>query len=64
MLDFLKILGLTIFGVIAFGVIAVLGIWLLLWTWPIVVLALPVALIIYVFNLCSIAKPQKKNKRM
>lgn len=64
MLDFLKIFGLTILGIIAFGVIALLGIWLLLWIWPIVVLALPIALIIYVFNLYLIAKPQKKTKRI
>lgn len=62
MLDFLKIFGLTILGIIAFGVIALLGIWLLLWIWPIVVLALPIALIIYIFNLYSITKPQKKTK--
>lgn len=63
MLGFWKILGLTILGIIAFGVIALLGIWLLLWIWPILVLALPIALIIYVFNLYLIAKRQKKMKR-
>lgn len=64
MTDFLKIFGLTILSIIAFGVIALLGIWLLFWIWPIVVLALPIALIIYVFNLYLIAKPQKKTKRI
>lgn len=63
MKDFLKILGLTILGIIAFGVVALLGIWLLLWIWPIVVLAFPIALIIYVFNWYSITKPQKKTKK-
>lgn len=63
MLEFFKILGLTILGIIAFAVIAFFGIWLLLWIWPIVILALPIALIIYIFNLCLIAKPQKKTKR-
>lgn len=48
MTDFLKIFGLTILGIIAFGVFVLLGIWLLFWIWPIVVLALPIALIIYV----------------
>ena len=64
MLDFLKIFGLTILGLIAFVMIALLGIWLLLWIWPIVVLALPIALIIYIFNLYLIVKPQKKTKRI
>ena len=64
MLEFLKIFGLTILGIIAFGVIALLGIWLLFWIWQIVIIALPIALIIYVFNLYSIAKPQKKTKRI
>jgi hypothetical protein len=52
MREFLKIFGLTVLGIIAFGVFALLGIWLLFWIWPIVVLALLIALIIYVFNIC------------
>lgn len=63
MLEFLKIFGLTILGIIAFGVIALLGIWLLLWIWPIIILALPIALVIYIFNLYLISKPRKKAKR-
>lgn len=63
MTDFLKIFVLTILGIVAFGVIAILDLWLLLWIWPIVVLALPIALIIYIFNLYLIAKSQKKVKR-
>lgn len=63
MLDFLKIFGLTVLGVIAFVGIALLGIWLLLWMWPIVIIALPIALIIYIFNLCLIAKPKKENQK-
>lgn len=62
MLDFLKIFGLTILGIIAFAVIALFGIWLLLWIWPIVVLALPIALIIYVFNLYLTTKTEQKDK--
>ncbi len=56
MLDFLKIFGLTILGIIAFVMIALLGIWLLVWIWPVVIIALPIALIIYIFK--------KKTKRM
>lgn len=63
MLEFFKILGLTILGIIAFGVIALLGIWLLLWIWPIVILALPIALIIYLIQLYMIAKSTKKNRK-
>jgi hypothetical protein len=61
MLDFLKIFGLIILGIIAFAVIALFGIWLLLWIWPIVVLALPIALIIYVFNLYLTTKTEQKD---
>lgn len=64
MTDFLKIFVLTILGIIAFMIVAILGIHILLIFWPIVVLALPIALIIYIFNLCLIAKPQKKTKRI
>ena len=63
MLEFLKILGLTILGIIAFGIIALLGIWLLLWIWPIVIIALPIALFIYLIQLYKIAKPTKKNRK-
>ena len=63
MLEFFKILGLTILGIIAFGVIALLGIWLLLWIWPIVIIALPIALFIYLIQLYRIAKPAKKNRK-
>jgi membrane protein implicated in regulation of membrane protease activity len=59
----LKILGLTILGIIAFAVIALFGIWLLLWIWPIVIIALPIALFIYLIQLYKIAKPAKKNRK-
>lgn len=62
MLEFFKILGLTILGIIAFAVIAMLGIWLLLWIWPIIIIALPIALIIYLIQLYMIAKSIKKKK--
>lgn len=63
MVEFFKILGLTILGIIAFGVIALLGIWLLLWIWPIIIIALPIALIIYLIQLYMIAKQTKKNRK-
>lgn len=63
MLEFFKILGLTILGIIAFGVMALLGIWLLLWIWPIIIIALPIALVIYLIQLYKIAKPIKKNRK-
>lgn len=61
--EFLKIFGLTILGIIAFGVIALFGIWLLLWFWPIVIIALPIALVIYLIQLYMIAKSTKKNRK-
>ena len=63
MMEFLKILGLTILGIIAFAMIALFGIWLLLWIWPIVIIALPIAGLIYLVELIRFAKPKKKNKK-
>jgi len=63
MFEFFKILGLTILGIIAFAVIAFFGIWLLLWIWPIVIIALPIALIVYLIQLIQAAKPKSKNKK-
>lgn len=63
MLEFFRILGLTILGIIAFAVIAFFGIWLLLWIWPIVIIALPIAGLIYLVELIRFAKSKKKNKK-
>lgn len=63
MLEFFKILGLTILGIIGFGVIVLLGIWLLLWIWPIVIIALPITGLIYLVELIRFAKPKKKSKK-
>lgn len=62
MTEFLKILGLTVLGVIAFFMIAFFGIWMLLWIWPIIVIALSITIIIYLIELIRISKP-KKTKR-
>ena len=63
MLEFLKILGLTILGIIAFTVIAFFGIWLLLWIWPIVIIALPIAALIYLVTLIKAIKLKNKKKK-
>jgi len=63
MLEFLKIFGLTILGIIAFFIIALLGIWVLFWIWPIVILALPIAALIYLVMLLKAAKPKNKKKK-
>lgn len=63
MLEFFKILGLTILGIIGFGVAVLLGIWLLLWIWPIIIIALPIAGLIYLVELIRFAKPKKKSKK-
>ena len=63
MFEFFKILGLTTLGIIAFAVIAFFGIWLLLWIWPIVIIALPIAGLIYLVKLIQFAKLKKKNKK-
>lgn len=62
MKEFLKIFGLTILGIIGFAMIALFGIWLLLWIWPIVIIALPIAGLIYLIELIRIAKPQNKKR--
>ena len=63
MFEFFKILGLTILGIIGFAMIALFGIWLLLWIWPIIIIALPIAGLIYLVKLIRFAKPKKKNKK-
>lgn len=63
MLEFFRILGLTILGIIAFAIIAFFGIWLLLWFWPIVVLALPIAALIYLITLIKAIKLKNKKKK-
>lgn len=63
MLEFLKILGLTVLGIIALLVGGLLICWIMLWIWPIVIIALPIALIIYLIELIRFAKPEKKKKK-
>lgn len=63
MLEFLKILGLTILGIIGFAMIALFGIWFLIMLWPIIIIALPIAGLIYIVKLIEMAKPKKKNKK-
>lgn len=63
MLEFFKILGLTILGIIGFAMIALFGIWFLIMLWPIIIIALPIAGLIYIVKLIEIAKPKKKNKK-
>ena len=62
MLEFFRILGLTILGIIGFAMIALFGIWLLLWIWPIVIIALPIAGLIYLIELIRFAKLKKKQQ--
>ena len=62
MLEFFRILGLTILGIIALLVSGFFICWLMLWIWPIVIIALPIALIIYLVYLIKIAKPQKTKR--
>lgn len=63
MLEFFRILGLTILGIIALLVGGLFVCWLMLWIWPIVVIALPIALVIYLIQLYKIAKPTKKKRK-
>ena len=60
-MNFLRILGLTILGVIGFLMIALFGTWFLFMMWPIIMIALPIAALIYLIELIKISK-QKKQK--
>ena len=60
--EFLKILGLTILGIIGFAMIALFGIWFLIMLWPIVIIALPIAGLIYLIELIRFAKLKKKQQ--
>lgn len=60
-MNFLRILGLTVLGVIGFLMIALFGTWFLFMTWPIIIIALPIAALIYLIELIKISK-QKKQK--
>lgn len=60
-MNFLRILGLTVLGVIGFLMIALFGTWFLFMTWPIIMIALPIAGLIYLIELIKISK-QKKQK--
>ena len=59
-MNFLRIFGLTILGIIGFAMIALFGTWLLLWIWPIVIIALPIAGLIYLIELIKISKSKKQ----
>ncbi|MBO4622382.1 MAG: hypothetical protein J5691_00710 [Bacilli bacterium] len=63
MFEFFRILGLTILGIIALLVGGFFICWLMLWIWPIVVIALPIAGLIYLVELIRFIKPKKKNKK-
>lgn len=60
MLNFLRILGLTILGIVGFLVGGVFICWIMLWIWPIVMIALPIAGLIYLIELIKISKPKKQ----
>ena len=60
MLNFLRILGLTVLGVIGFLMIALFGTWLLFMIWPIIMIAIPIAALYYLIELIKISKPKKQ----
>ena len=56
---FLEILCLTMLGIIAFIIITILSIWILLLLWPLIIIALPIAGLIYLIQI----KEQKKKRK-
>lgn len=60
--EFFKILGLTILGIIGFAMVALFGIWFLIMLWPIIIIALPIAGLIYLIKLIRFTKLEKKQQ--
>lgn len=58
-MHFLEILCLTILGIVAFIIITILSIWILLLLWPLIIIALPIAGLIYLIQI----KEQKKKRK-
>ena len=64
MFDFFKILGLTILGLAALGVVALLWVFILTLLWPLFIIALPLALIIYFGSVVyKLNQKEQKNKK-
>lgn len=61
-MNFLRILGLTVLGVIGFLMIALFGTWFLFMMWPIIIIALPIAALIYLIELIKISKPKTQKR--
>lgn len=58
-MHFLEILCLTMLGIVAFIIITILSIWILLLLWPLIIIALPIAGLIYLIQI----KEQKKKRK-
>ena len=58
-MHFLEILCLTMLGIVTFIIITILSIWILLLLWPLIIIALPIAGLIYLIQI----KEQKKKRK-
>lgn len=58
-MHFLEILCSTMLGIVAFIIITILSIWILLLLWPLIIIALPIAGLIYLIQI----KEQKKKRK-
>lgn len=60
MLEFLKILAYTILGIVVFCMICMFGILIIIALWPLLLVAFPLAFIIYVMILLNRNQKNKK----
>lgn len=58
-MNFLEILCSTMLGIVVFIIITILSIWILLLLWPLIIIALPIAGLIYLIQI----KEQKKKRK-
>lgn len=63
MLEFLKIFAYTILGIVAFGMAAMIGLFMIIMLWPLLLVAFPLAFIIYVIILLNKNKQNKRSKK-
>ena len=63
MLEFLKIFAYTILGIVAFGMAVMIGLLMIIMLWPLLLVAFPLAFIIYVIILLNRNKQNKRSKK-
>ena len=60
MIEFLKIFAYTILGVVAFCMMCMFGIFIIMMLWPLLIVAFPLAIIIYIVTILNKNNQNKK----